>query len=568
MGYRAQRGRVGERRLNGVSGRSVGSAAMTAWNFADVWETVADTLPDAPAQVHGDRRYTWGQFERRADALAAWLVAHGAREGQSVAQYLYSAPEYLESVFAAFKLGLPPVNTNYRYGPSELAYLWDNADAGTVVFHGEFTSEVSAVRRELAGVERWIWVDDDTGPCPPWATDLATILDGAERREGRTVPPWGRSPDQLYVVYTGGTTGMPKGVMWRQDDLFAVLNESAAVHHPEDGGLDGVAASLTRPGPVHLSAAPLMHGTGAFSSFMALSSGGCVVTSPLRSFSAEDVLDTVDRERVKSIAIVGDAFAKPLLAALDAEPDRWDISSLRVMTSSGVMWSSPVKQGLLRHNARLLCVDTLGSSEAVGMALSVSSADPARGAATTASFRLGDNTRVITDDGREVQPGSGDIGMVAMRGRVPLGYHKDPVKSAATFREIDGHRWSIPGDYATVDADGTLRLLGRGSVCINTGGEKVFPEEVEEAVKAHPDVVDAVCVGVPDERFGEAVVAMVELRPGATPDEAAVIAVVKDRLASFKAPKRVHAVPTLGRAANGKADYAALKARAAELAAP
>jgi acyl-CoA synthetase (AMP-forming)/AMP-acid ligase II len=539
---------------------------MTEWNFADVWETVAATLPDAPALVHGTQRCSWSGFERRADAFAAWMLADGAEPGETVAQYLYSSPEYLEAVFAAFKLGLPPVNTNYRYGPSELAYLWDNADAGTVVFHGEFVDKVAVVRSEVPTVSRWVWVDDGTGPCPDWATDWATIVGGAESRSGVTVPPWGRSPDQLYVVYTGGTTGMPKGVLWRQDDLFALLNASAAVHHPEDGGLAGVAAGLVGPGPVHLTAAPLMHGTGAFSSFMALSSGGSVVTLVSRHFSVVEVLDTIERERVKSIAIVGDAFAKPLLAALDAEPDRWDISSLRVMTSSGVMWSAPVKQGLMAHNPRLLCVDTLGSSEAVGMALSVSSADGRRGSAGTASFTLGDDTKVLTEDGREVRPGSGEIGMIAMRGRVPVGYHKDPEKSAATFREFGGSRWSMPGDFATVDADGTLRLLGRGSQCINTGGEKVYPEEVEEAVKGHPDVVDAVCVGVPDERFGEVVVAMVELRPGAALDDAGIIAVVKGQLAAYKAPKRVHALPTLERAANGKADYRGLRAQAMAMA--
>ncbi len=540
---------------------------MTEWNFADVWETVAATRPEAPAQVHGGRRSTWREFERRADAFAAWLLAQGAAPGETVAQYLYSCPEYLDSVFAAFKLGLPPVNTNYRYGPSELTYLWDNADAGTVVFHGEFTPTVDAVRNDLPRVKRWVWVDDATGSCPPWAVSWDEVMRGVVPAVGdvppiMTRPPWGRSPDQLYIVYTGGTTGMPKGVLWRQDDLFSLLNRSAAVHHPDDGGLAGVIATLVKAGPVHLTAAPLMHGTGAFSSFMALSSGGCVVTLVDRHFSVVEVLDTIERERVKSIAIVGDAFAKPLLAALDAEPERWDISSLRIMTSSGVMWSAPVKQGLMAHDARLLCVDTLGSSEAVGMALSVSSADGDRGSAGTASFTLSDHTRVLTDDGREVAAGTGEVGMIAMRGRVPLGYHKDPEKSAATFREFGGARWSMPGDFATVDADGTLRLLGRGSVCINTGGEKVYPEEVEEAVKAHPDVVDAVCVGVPDERFGEAVVAMVELSVGAVLDEAAVITTVKQQLAAYKAPKRVHALVTLGRAANGKADYKALKAQA------
>ena len=541
---------------------------MTTWNFADVWETVASVLPDAPALVQGERRFTWCEFDRHADAFAAWLLAEGSRPGETVAQYLYSSPEYLEAVFAVFKLGLAPVNTNYRYGPAELAYLWENADAATVVFHGEFTDRVEQVRPDLPVVRRWVWVDDGTGACPSWATSWDGIIAGAVGASETTRPPWGRSPDHLYLVYTGGTTGLPKGVMWRQDDLFALLNASAAVRHPDGGGLAGVAESLTRPGPVHLTAAPLMHGTGAFSSFMALSSGGCVVTLVDRRFSVIEILDTIERERVKSMAIVGDAFAKPLLAALDAEPDRWDVSSLRIMTSSGVMWSAPVKQGLLAHAPRLLCVDTLGSSEAVGMALSVASADGERGRAGTAAFTLSDDTKVLTDEGHEVRPGSGEIGMIAMRGRVPVGYHKDPEKSAATFREFGGSRWSMPGDYATIDADGTLRLLGRGSVCINTGGEKVYPEEVEEAVKGHPDVVDAVCVGVPDERFGEVVVAMVELRPGAELDEGAVIAGVKATLAGYKAPKRVHAFATLDRAANGKADYKALKARAAALAGP
>jgi 3-oxocholest-4-en-26-oate---CoA ligase len=293
-----------------------------------------------------------------------------------------------------------------------------------------------------------------------------------------------------------------------------------------------------------------------------LSSGGSIVTLPGRHFAADELLDTIEAERIKSIAIVGDAFAKPVLEALDAEPGRWDISSLRVITSSGVMWSSATKEGLLRHNPRLILVDTLGSSEAISMASSVSTAG-ARG--STAAFALGPTTRVITDDGHEVAPGSGDVGLVAFRGRMPLGYHKDAEKSARTFRMLDGERWSIPGDHASIDADGTLRLLGRGSQCINTGGEKVYPEEVEEVIKTHPDAVDAACVGVPDDRFGEAIVALVQLRSGALLDEAAVIGHVKDHLAGYKAPKRVFAIPTVGRAPNGKVDYAGLRAQALDL---
>ena len=530
---------------------------MSSWNFAEVWEAVAEVLPDAPALVHGDLHRTWRDFDQRADRLAGWLLGQGIGRGETVGQYLYSCPEYLEAVFATFKLGLPPVNTNYRYAPDELAYLWDNGDCGAVVFHGEFADRVAAVRPRVPNVRAWVWVDDGTGPCPEWAQPYEGVL--AEHPGGRVVPSWGRSPDDLYLVYTGGTTGLPKGVMWRHDDLFALLNRTAPVRYPEEGGLDDVRELLVKPGPPHVPCAPLMHGTGSFTSFAVLGCGGSIVTMTGRHFSAVELLDTVERERVRSLAIVGDAFAKPILAALDAAPDRWDVSSLRVITSSGVMFSAASKAGLLRHNPRLIIADSLGSSEALGMATAVSTADsPAK----TAVFTLGPQTRVVTEDGRDVDPGSGEVGLMALRGRVPVGYYKDEEKSARTFRVLDGARWSIPGDWATVEADGTLRLLGRGSGCINTGGEKVYPEEVEEVIKTHTDVADAACVGVPDDRFGEAIVALVVAQPGASLDEAAVIAHVKRHLAGYKAPRRVLTLASLGRAANGKVDYQALRARA------
>ncbi|HVM65040.1 MAG TPA: AMP-binding protein [Acidimicrobiales bacterium] len=521
---------------------------MSAWNFADVWEAVAEVLPDAPALVHGGLHRSWRDFEARAAGVAAAL--DNVTDG-TVAQYLYSGPEYLESVFAAFKLGLPPVNTNYRYAPDELVYLWDNADCAVVVFHGEFTERAAAVRDRVPRVRHWLHVDDGTHPCPAWALpyeEAAAAVPGPART---------RSPDDLYLVYTGGTTGLPKGVMWRQDDLFALLNATAPVRYPEDGGLDDVRRMLVKPGPPHIPAAPLMHGTGSFTSFAVLGAGGSVVTLTGRHFNVVELLDTIQRERVRSLAIVGDAFAKPVLAALDAEPGRWDVSSLRVLTSSGVMFSAAVKDGLLRHMPRLIIADTLGSSEALGMATSVSTADAS---AKTAVFTVGPSTRVITEDGRDVVPGSGEVGLMAQRGRVPLGYYKDEAKSAGTFRVLDGVRWSVPGDWATVEADGTLRLLGRGSQCINTGGEKVYPEEVEEALKTYPAILDAACVGVPDDRFGEVVVALVQA--SGPVDEAAVIAHVKGVLAGYKAPRRVVQLPTLGRAPNGKVDYAALRAQA------
>jgi 3-oxocholest-4-en-26-oate---CoA ligase len=524
------------------------------WNFADVWELVADNLPDAPALGHGGRRWSWAQFDNRADGVAHALLDAGVERQDKVAQYLFNGPEYLETVFAAFKVGLVPVNTNYRYVDDELVYLWDNADCVAVVFHGAFAERIAGLRHRVPRVRLWLWVDDGSGPCPEWATGYEETA--ASARPGqRTVPPWPRTGDDLYLLYTGGTTGMPKGVMWRQDDLYNFFSDSV-YHDPHQPDLDAVRARLTRPGPVAVPACPLMHGTGAFIAFQVLVQGGCIVTLTGRTFDVTELLDTVEAERVNVLAIVGDAFAKPMLRALDEHPGRWDISSLLVVVSSGVMWSEATKQGLLRHHDGMLLADIFSSSEALGMGQSISSAS---GTSSTASFRVGDRTRVITDDGRDVAPGSGQIGMVAIRGYTPLGYYKDEEKSARTFREIDGARWSIPGDYATVEADGTLKVLGRGSVCINTGGEKVYPEEVEEVLKEHPSVRDAVVVGVPDEKFGEAIVAMVEPAGDGDLDAAGIVAHVRSRLAPYKAPKRVLAVDTIGRAANGKVDYRRLR---------
>ena len=535
---------------------------MPGWNFADVWETVAQQVPDAPAQIQGDRRVTWSEFDRRANGVAQALLAAGVVEQDKVAQYLYNGPEYLESMFAAFKAGLAPVNTNYRYLDDELVYLWDNGDVVAVVFHGSFSDRIEGIRDRVPRVRLWLWVDDGVGGCPEWATPYEAAA--AAGTAAAVTGPWGRDGDHLLLLYTGGTTGMPKGVMWRQDDLFrslvGTLVPAVRVNDP-DAELTLVREAVTAPGLVGLPACPLMHGTGCFTQLIVLAGGGSTVSLEARHLDIDEMLATIERERVSMIAIVGDAFAKPMVRALDVSPGKYDISSLFMISSSGVMFSEESKQRLLAHHPGMMIVDAFSSSEALGMGQSVSSAG---GTSSTAKFTVGEHTRVITDDGRAVEPGSGETGRVAVGGWQPVGYYKDPEKSAATFITFEGKRYSVPGDYATVEADGSLTLLGRGSVCINTGGEKVYPEEVEEALKTLAAVHDAVAVGIPDDKFGEAITAVVELTPGATLDEGAVIAHVKGHLASYKAPKRVLQIDTIGRAPNGKVDYKRLKQWAAD----
>ena len=531
---------------------------MTGWNFADVYEAVAAKVPDRACQVQGERVITWREFDARADALAADMLAAGLTHQSKVAAYLYNGPEYLEAYVAAFKGGFAPVNTNYRYGHDEIVYLFDNADAEAVVFHAAFAPLVEGVRHELPKVRRWYCVADGTHPVPEWALDYESVV--AQRVEGPVKGPWGRSGDDLLLLYTGGTTGMPKGVMWRQDDLFNVLGAggNAVLGVPPAESLEQIAERVTpeTPGFVLLSACPLMHGTGQFSSLIAMNMGGTIVTLPSRHFDVDELLSEIQRNGVNSVIIVGQAFAGPMLEHLDAHPGTYDLSSVVMVSSSGVMWSQGNKEGLLRHMPQAALFDSFGSSEAVGMGASVSTAG---GTSQTARFMLGPSCGVFTEDGRRVEPGSGERGLVAVGGFIPLGYYKDEAKTAQTFRTFEDRRWSVPGDWAEVNEDGTLVLLGRGSVCINTGGEKVFPEEVEEALKHHPDVRDAVVVGLPDERFGETICAVVEPAAGAEPDLATLSEHVKEHLAHYKAPRHLVLVDTIGRAPNGKVDYKRLK---------
>ena len=525
---------------------------MTNWNFADIWETIAECVPEANALLQGNRTISWSEMDHRADGIAKWLLDLGLQKQDKVAQYLYNCPEYLESVFGTLKVGLVPVNTNYRYYEEELVYLWDNADIVAVVFHGTFTERIESIRKSVPKIRGWLFVDDGSGPCPDWATPYEEVAKSSMNE--RMTAPWGRSGDDLYLLYTGGTTGMPKGVMWRQDDLFYRLASEGISPYNPDGDIADVRAAITGPGPVCLPACPLMHGTGSFTALGMLAQAGSVISLEKRNFDPAELLEVVTDKKVNVLSIVGDAFAKPILQTLEGDPGRYDITSLLAIISSGVMWSEHTKEGLLKIHPNMILLDAFSSSEAIGMGASLSSGNQA---SDTAKFSLGANVKVLDPDTlEEIVPGSGVAGMVALPGRNPLGYYKDEAKTDSTFRVINGVRYVIPGDFANIEADGTIHLLGRGSVCINTGGEKVYPEEVEEVIKDLDDVQDCVVVGIPDDKFGEAITAVVELKPGESLSQEDIIGAVKSRLASYKAPKRVRFVPSIGRAPNGKVDYA------------
>ena len=531
-------------------------------HFADVWEAIARTVPDAVAVVHGDRRLTWAAYENRAARMAAAFASAGLTPDAKVGLFLYNGPEYLESQFAAFKQRLSPINVNYRYLDDELRYLLDNADTEALVFHSSLGDRVARVVADLPRLRLLVEVNDGEG---------VGQVDGAVRYEDalaahEPAPPIARAEDDIYMLYTGGTTGMPKGVMYAvggmTQGLIAASYPAVGLAPPTTADeipdlVRGLHAAGTTP--VVIPACPLMHGTGMWlGAMLAHDAGGTVVTLTAPSFDAHELWATVARERVNVVTIVGDALAKPMLAALDEASERGephDTSSLGFVVSSGVMFAAEGKDALIERIPQVVIIDAIGSTEG-GMGVQLT----AKGLPVqTARFAQLPTTKVFTDDGREVTPGSGEAGLVAAGGNVPLGYYKDEEKSARTFKVIDGQRYSFPGDWATVEADGSITLLGRGSQCINTAGEKVFPEEVEEAVKRYPGVYDCLVVGVPDERFGERVAAVVSLDEGASVTADQLTASCRAHLAAYKAPRQIVFVDGVPRAPNGKADYRTAK---------
>jgi len=533
-------------------------------HFATVWESIADAIPDLPATTHGTVTRSWSEYDERSARVAGALSAAGLEPGAKVSLFMYNSNEFMESQFGVFKMRGVPINVNYRYLDDELWYLLDNSDSEAIIFHSSLGDRVARVAERLPKLKVLIEVDDGGAGQVPNALSYDEIMATTEPMERIE-----RSEDDLYMLYTGGTTGMPKGVMYDMGGMtrgFVMLGlPMLGLAAPSDASeIAAMIAAASENGStlVSIPAAPLMHGTGCWLGwFIPHLAGGHVVTLENRSLDAHELLATVEQHRVTSLTIVGDSFAKPIIRALDeGKPGAgpYDTSSISMFISSGVMWTSEVKQQILDRIEQAILVDAIGSSEgSMGTQITM------KGVPTeTATFSKMPETKVFTEDDREIEPGSDEVGMVAAGGNVPTGYYKDEEKSARTFRVINGVRYSFPGDFAKIAADGSLILLGRGSQVINTGGEKVFPEEVEEAVKRVEGVRDCLVVGVENEKFGQAVTAVVSLEDGASIASDDIIASVKNDLAGFKAPKSVVFVDQVPRAPNGKADYRSAKEHA------
>ncbi len=511
----------------------------TTFNLADLFEQAVDEWPDRDYIVCADTRRTYAETEARANQLAHHLAAQGVGPGDHVGIYALNCAEWVETLWAVFKLRAVWVNINYRYVEDELAYIFDNADLKALVVASEFVERVQGVRANSPMLTHVLVLGDD------YETALAA------QSTARDFAP--RSNDDLYILYTGGTTGMPKGVLWRHEDVLMALGGGIDIRSghvmtdPTEFIEKGNAFAMTS-----LPTMPLMHGAAQWSVMGGSFTGNRIVL--MDKFAAAEVWRLIEAEKVNLLMITGDAMARPLMDELNEHPQAHDLSSMFAISSTAALFSQGLKDSFLDYFPNIVITDSIGSSEGGANGISVVAKGTAiQGGPTVAPVK---DAVVLDDDLKPIPAGTGEIGRLARSGNLPIGYYKDPEKTAATFViAADGKRYVIPGDFARLEADGTITLLGRGSVCINSGGEKIFPEEVENALKSHPEVFDAVVIGVPDERFGERVVAVVQPRVGTTPSLEALQEHCRSHIAGYKVPRKLTVVDAIVRSPAGKPDY-------------
>jgi fatty-acyl-CoA synthase len=532
----------------------MGTMSAPSMHYATLWEAIADRIPDRPALGHGGRHRSWGEFEGRSALLAGALLEWGLGRGDGVAAYLYNCPEYFETFFAALKIRAVPSNVNYRYRSDELLALLENSGAKVLVYDAALQDRVATVADRLPGLVLVGVGCGDPSSLIPRARAYEEVLSSARAAERLE-----RDDEDVFLSYTGGTTGLPKGVLfrigqsagnslWFRDLFLGTSTETSPVDYA--AALHEAGASLSA-----IPASPLMHSTGfIFASLPTLTAGGMVTTLLGRSFDAHELLATVEETKAGVVGIVGDAFGLPIVRALDEgrrDGSRYDASSLRVICSAGVAWSASIKERLFGHLPGVVLLDSCGSTEGVAYGIGqIRRGDPL----STSNFDAAPGLKVLSPEGRELPPG--EIGYLAGP-TTASGYYRDPERTARTFLLVDGAQYAMPGDLGRIETDGTVTLMGRGVTTINTGGEKVYPNEVEEVIRAHASVDDCLVLGVPDERFGQAVAALVVSTPGQPLDPADIQDMVRRSLAGYKVPRRVLVVDQLPRLPNGKVDYEA-----------
>ena len=517
------------------------------FQLADLYEVLCDADPDAPALIVGEKTISRAWLDRRANRLAHHLLGMGVERGDHVGVYAFNRVEWVEALLACWKIGAATININFRYVRSELTYLWENSDMAALIYERQFSDHVAALAPDFPDLRGYLFLEDGSqGEVEPLGISYEAAL--ADASEAREFEP--RSPDDLYIVYTGGTTGLPKGTLWRHGDLYSNVARrlGKSIDRPEE-----IADQSANPfGLRMLTLSPLMHGGGQWPLFICVFNGGVALFPTSTHFDPHEILGIIERHQVSTLSIIGDAMGRPIAEARMAPESGYETQSLKAISTGGALLTAPVRSLLREAFPGVYISGGIGSSEIGTAARETSSFDSKTGP----RFALDHQVAVLDDDLRPVEPGSGGVGLIARRGDIPMGYYKDPEKTAATFRrDPDGVRWVLPGDWARVENDGTITLLGRGSQCINSGGEKIFPDEIEAVLAQHPGVRHAAVVGVPDPTWMERVVALVEaLDPGSPPSLDEIQAHCRPLLASYKLPRalvvgRLHRTPT------GKVDY-------------